>query len=529
MDTSADFFAKLFGKPDEDGFKIKDNRLISYADKNASFVAVPEGVTVICDGAFSKMKALSEIRLPKSLKAIGHNAFAGCVSLADIKLPENLEFIGSRAFSKCASLSSIIVPSSVRTVDECAFPKTLKDAYFVDKPFKPECFEGESTVVHLSGYSFDWAVKRYAGHNPVTTLNTAMIPLGTNRYGEPITDALIRIKINAPTKNICFQDGSNIWVGMPEMIELSVFDRDGNVLYSNPNFFVDPIKDRGRDERKKLADDRFPGHLFGYPWEITWIMNHKEFKKYENNSDDNDDNDYNESEELLGTMLRMKTSKGEKVYTRKSNSITLSFPVRIESGVFNPAKLSFIKAFWPHYDELNSFIGSKDFIILNLLDYDNMIFEAIESAVLFAITPDFTGPEWTVLESNPNKKEEDYYDGDDHDDDDDADDYDDNDDDDNDDDDDDNDDDNDNDNDDALNDLFELSDGEEAVSITLISPGPKKKTTIINICQLCGLSLIDSKKKVDSTPCCIVKRCSKQKAEEIKNKLEADGAKVTIE
>lgn len=82
---------------------------------------IPEGVTKIGDGAFSKCYGLTSFSIPNSVTEIGYRAFYRCTSLTSIQLSNNVEYIGKYAFYSCMALTEITLPKSVKTIDWFAF------------------------------------------------------------------------------------------------------------------------------------------------------------------------------------------------------------------------------------------------------------------------------------------------------------------------------------------------------------------------------------------------------------------------
>lgn len=82
--------------------------------------SVPEGVTIICDDAFSDCESLETIILPSSLKLIGSSAFYNCVNLESIIIPEGVKSIESFTFNGCLSLQDLVLPRSLETIDTSA-------------------------------------------------------------------------------------------------------------------------------------------------------------------------------------------------------------------------------------------------------------------------------------------------------------------------------------------------------------------------------------------------------------------------
>ena len=82
---------------------------------------IPETITQINAGVFSKYKALRSVTLHEGILAIARNAFGGCVNLSSIKLPSQLKFIGESAFVGCKSLYSINIPQYISEIGDSAF------------------------------------------------------------------------------------------------------------------------------------------------------------------------------------------------------------------------------------------------------------------------------------------------------------------------------------------------------------------------------------------------------------------------
>lgn len=69
-------------------------------------IVVPEGVTVIDDGAFYSCTALTTVTLPSTLLAIGSYAFFDCSALTTINIPDTLTSVKffDNAFKNCPKL-----------------------------------------------------------------------------------------------------------------------------------------------------------------------------------------------------------------------------------------------------------------------------------------------------------------------------------------------------------------------------------------------------------------------------------------
>lgn len=86
-----------------------------------SSYAVPDGVTSIDRGAFSKCTNLKEIIIPDSVTAIDGSAFFGCSSLENITLSNEIEKIDDGTFSGLSNLESVIIPEGVQHIGNRAF------------------------------------------------------------------------------------------------------------------------------------------------------------------------------------------------------------------------------------------------------------------------------------------------------------------------------------------------------------------------------------------------------------------------
>ena len=89
--------------------------------KNLKKIIIPEGVTEICDKAFSGCENLIEIHLPNSLKSIKSGAFANLKNLKKIVIPEGVTEICDKAFSGCENLIEIQLPMSLIKIGDMVF------------------------------------------------------------------------------------------------------------------------------------------------------------------------------------------------------------------------------------------------------------------------------------------------------------------------------------------------------------------------------------------------------------------------
>lgn len=104
-------------------FQVEKTVLKKYLGKD-NHVLVPDGITVIGDGAFKNHKEIISITLPDNIIAIGHYSFFGCKKLTSIELPDTLTSIGNFSFKGCKNLPVIDIPESVRKIGRGAFDST---------------------------------------------------------------------------------------------------------------------------------------------------------------------------------------------------------------------------------------------------------------------------------------------------------------------------------------------------------------------------------------------------------------------
>ena len=74
----------------------------------------------------------------------------------------------------------------------------------------------------------------------------------------------------------------------------------------------------------------------------------------------------------------------------------------------------------------------------------------------------------------------------------------------------------------------EAAEEKDEFDVELVSAGSSKVKVIKVVREITGLGLKEAKEAVDSAPKTLKEAVSKEEAEEIKAKLEAEGAKVTV-
>lgn len=83
-------------------------------------VNIPDGVTVIPDGAFDQ-SGITGITLGKNVKTVGRKAFYNCQNILSITLNEGLTEIGEMGFFNCSKIKELELPASLTTMGSNAF------------------------------------------------------------------------------------------------------------------------------------------------------------------------------------------------------------------------------------------------------------------------------------------------------------------------------------------------------------------------------------------------------------------------
>lgn len=96
-------------------------KLMAYPAGKSGDYAVPEGVKIIGEMAFSGCAQLTSIDIPDSVTVIKTHAFAECTQLGSVQLPLKMDKIESFAFRACTSLTSVHMPKEVETLGDSLF------------------------------------------------------------------------------------------------------------------------------------------------------------------------------------------------------------------------------------------------------------------------------------------------------------------------------------------------------------------------------------------------------------------------
>ena len=94
-----------------------------YSDENTEIkdLLIPNSVTSIGGGAFSRCSGLTSVTIPNSVTSIGDYAFSGCSGLTSVTIPNSVTSIEEGVFGNCSGLTSVTIPNSVTSIGGYAF------------------------------------------------------------------------------------------------------------------------------------------------------------------------------------------------------------------------------------------------------------------------------------------------------------------------------------------------------------------------------------------------------------------------
>ncbi len=84
-------------------------------------IVIPDSVTTIGGAAFSRCKALRAIEIPSGVTSLGGSVFFSCEALQDVTLPEHFTEIPAYTFGQCYSMTSFHIPGNVTKIGLGAF------------------------------------------------------------------------------------------------------------------------------------------------------------------------------------------------------------------------------------------------------------------------------------------------------------------------------------------------------------------------------------------------------------------------
>ena len=98
---------------------------------------VPNGITVIAEGAFRGCTELTSMEIPEGVTTIGASAFRGCTGLASVTLPSTITSIGNYAFSAVDEVYNLTIVTvgmtNPVTITSEVFPNRANSTLYVPK------------------------------------------------------------------------------------------------------------------------------------------------------------------------------------------------------------------------------------------------------------------------------------------------------------------------------------------------------------------------------------------------------------
>ena len=253
---------------------VQDKFLQAYQGTETDLV-IPEGVTYICDRAFSGGE-IKSVKLSDSVKtignsvflsstletidlnqveSIGNSAFYDCESLTSLNIPNTVTSIGSSLASGCTALTNITLGGSITTIPSNSF----YDCSALEKVIIPDSV---TTIERYAFYRCDSLEKIWIPESVVTMENGSVGNLGGS-ISEILT---IYGKAGSTAETYATENGI-AFVDISDTIIMGDVNNDGNItiadavllqkwLLSVPNTTLPNWKaaDLCKDERLNVFD-----------------------------------------------------------------------------------------------------------------------------------------------------------------------------------------------------------------------------------------------------------------------------------
>lgn len=142
---------QTFGRPAKivvpEGYTIVGEG--AFADLNGvETIVLPDDVTSICASAFSGCSALASVSMPSKLVTLGNKAFYNCAKLTEVSFPKTLTSIGRSAYAICNGLNKITLNEGLKTIGNSAF-------YLASENYNQKVLSVPSTVTYIGAGAFN--------------------------------------------------------------------------------------------------------------------------------------------------------------------------------------------------------------------------------------------------------------------------------------------------------------------------------------------------------------------------------------
>ena len=137
-------------------------------------IVIEDGVTTICEDAFSYCDGLTTVTIPNNVTTIGDCAFEWCSSLEEVTIGSGVTSIGDRAFEGCSSLTDITVSGGTHF-------KSVKNVLFT--------YDGTRLIKYPEGST----ATSYTIPNSVTTIDMFAFAYSSNLTGVTIGSGVTTI------------------------------------------------------------------------------------------------------------------------------------------------------------------------------------------------------------------------------------------------------------------------------------------------------------------------------------------------
>ena len=168
---------------------------------------IPDGINIICGGAFRDCRGLTSVTIPNSVTSIGISAFYGCRNLTSVTIPNSVTSIDIYAFEYCSSLTTPLYNSNyfVRMPSSYEGEYTIPDGINIicGSAFS-ECSGLTSVIIPNSVTSIgDWAFYDCEGltsitiPNSVTSIGYCAFNYCSSLTSIPIPNSVTNIEVGA--------------------------------------------------------------------------------------------------------------------------------------------------------------------------------------------------------------------------------------------------------------------------------------------------------------------------------------------